>query len=217
MPKVSAPLLSMDARGQIGKAQVFSNWKGIAYARRYTVPANPNTVRQQQTRGGWRLLNEIWRYAPAAMQAPWNAFAQGKPLTGRNKFFQENQRRLAVDPQPLGLETLVFSPGAKGGVPGQNANATAGADQITVNQDVPEAPVGWNILASVAVAIPDQQIMDPFSGLVAVDRETVDIGTNVLTGLTAGGEYVVGTWLEWTRPDGQIAYSISNTLTATPT
>jgi hypothetical protein len=217
MPKVSAPLLSFDARGQIGKAQVYSSWKGIAYARRYTIPANPNTLSQQQSRSAWRMLNDIWRYAPPAFVAPWNAYAQGKPLTGRNKFFSENQRVFAAKPGPEDISGLMFSPGARGGVPGQNVDVTAGVGTLTVEQDIPPAPQGWTILASVAVAIPQQVPGDPFPGIEFADRETADPGTNVLEGLESGTEYVVGTFLEWTRPDGLIAYSISLNATGTPT
>lgn len=209
MPKVSAPLLSFDARGQIGKAQVYSNWKGIAYARRYVVPANPNTVRQQQTRRGWSLLNDIWRYMPAAVRAPWDAFAVGKPLTGRNKFFQENQRVLAAAPQPLDVAGMIWSPGARGGVPGQNIVITAAGTTITVTQTIPVPPQGWTILASVAVAMPNQAPNDDFPGLIVSDREENVPGTNILPGLVDGVEYVVGTWLEWQRPAGTTAYSIS--------
>jgi len=44
MSKLTGPLLSFGARGQIGKAMVTSTWKGVPYARQYVVPANPQTV-----------------------------------------------------------------------------------------------------------------------------------------------------------------------------
>ncbi|MGI9863023.1 hypothetical protein SDD30_16730 [Moorella naiadis] len=50
MAKVTAPLMSMDASGALGKALVFAKWKGINYARRYTIPMNPNTVNQEKIR-----------------------------------------------------------------------------------------------------------------------------------------------------------------------
>lgn len=51
MAVLKAPLLSLDARGQLGKAIVFSGWKGIKVARQHVVPANPNTADQQTQRG----------------------------------------------------------------------------------------------------------------------------------------------------------------------
>lgn len=47
MAKVTAPLMSMDASGQIGKALVFQ--KG-GQVRQYVVPANPKTVAQMTVR-----------------------------------------------------------------------------------------------------------------------------------------------------------------------
>lgn len=51
MAKVKAPLLSLDARGQIGKTLVFMGWKGLKDVREYVVPANPQTAAQQTQRG----------------------------------------------------------------------------------------------------------------------------------------------------------------------
>jgi hypothetical protein len=50
MAKLKAPLLSFDARGKLADTLVFSSWKGIATARQYVVPANPNTTLQQGVR-----------------------------------------------------------------------------------------------------------------------------------------------------------------------
>lgn len=46
MAKLKAPLLSFDARGKLADTIVFSSWKGIAVARQYVVPANPQTTLQ---------------------------------------------------------------------------------------------------------------------------------------------------------------------------
>jgi len=46
MAKLKGPLMSMDARGQLGKTLVFSGWKGIKDVRSFVIPANPKTVGQ---------------------------------------------------------------------------------------------------------------------------------------------------------------------------
>lgn len=51
MAKLTGPLLSIAAQGQVAKTLVFADWKGVKYARQYTVPANPNTSGQQTQRG----------------------------------------------------------------------------------------------------------------------------------------------------------------------
>lgn len=51
MAKLKAPLLSLGASGQLGKALVFFNWKGLDVVREYVVPANPKTSGQTTQRG----------------------------------------------------------------------------------------------------------------------------------------------------------------------
>ena len=51
MPKLKAPLLSLGAAGQLGKAIVFFPWKGLNLAREYVIPANPKTTLQVTQRG----------------------------------------------------------------------------------------------------------------------------------------------------------------------
>lgn len=50
MAKVSGPLLSLDARGKIGGAMVFSGWKGTQTVRQLVTPANPRSTDQMTTR-----------------------------------------------------------------------------------------------------------------------------------------------------------------------
>jgi len=51
MAKLKAPLLSLGASGQIGKALVFFPWKGLNVAREYIIPSNPKTSGQTTQRG----------------------------------------------------------------------------------------------------------------------------------------------------------------------
>lgn len=50
MAKLKAPLMSLGASGQLGKALVFFPWKGLDVVREYIVPSNPNTTSQQTQR-----------------------------------------------------------------------------------------------------------------------------------------------------------------------
>jgi len=50
MAKVTGPLMSIDARGKIGDAIVFSVWKGVNYVRQWLKPANPQSVAQGDQR-----------------------------------------------------------------------------------------------------------------------------------------------------------------------
>ncbi|GAH63893.1 unnamed protein product, partial [marine sediment metagenome] len=51
MAKLKAPLMSLGAAGQLGKALVFFGWKGLDVVREYVVPANPKTSLQTTQRG----------------------------------------------------------------------------------------------------------------------------------------------------------------------
>ncbi len=46
MAKLKAPLLSLGAAGQLGKALVFFGWKGLDVVREYVIPANPKSTGQ---------------------------------------------------------------------------------------------------------------------------------------------------------------------------
>lgn len=214
MAKTTAPLLGFDAGGTVGKTVVYAKWRGIPYTRRYTVPANPNSTEQQKTRGAFAMLSEMWKFLGTISVAPWNAFATGKPLTGRNKFIGDNTA--ALRPQ-TDCNDFIGSPGAGGGVPPSVMNATAGVGTITVNTTNPTAPTGWSIVALQAMAFPDQNPTDPFGGLVAEAQSTTTPWSTVqITGLTTV-LHQVRAWLKWQKADGTFAYSVSLSDTATPT
>lgn len=51
MAKLTAPLFSFTARGQLAKALVYFPWKGINCVRQYVVPTNPRSDAQVTQRG----------------------------------------------------------------------------------------------------------------------------------------------------------------------
>jgi hypothetical protein len=217
MAKATAPLLSFDAAGQIGQTMVASRWRGVQYWRRYVIPANPQTTAQQQTRGIFSMLNGFWLRAPALIVAPWFLYATGRPFTDRNAFIGQNLSLLRKPTVATDMQALIGSPGAKGGIPPTSVSAAAGVEQAVVTIGLPAEPPDWTIAASVAAAFIDQDPLDPFPTVIAANRETAAPETNTITGLVATELYVVMAWLEWTRPDGTVAYSISLNDTVTPT
>jgi hypothetical protein len=216
MPKVTAPLLSFGASGQIAKSQVYSTWKGVPYVRRYAIPANPRTTKQVNNRSIWAMINGAWLYAPAAIRNAFNGFAVGKPLTGRNKFFQDNQKLLATDPPPADITGFVMSPGSGGGLPPSNLIVAHTANTLTLSATIPAAPDGWSITKVWGGAILNQDPTDDFSGKWTVASDDTAPYSVALTGLTNAVEYAVGLWIEWVRPDGKTAYSISISDVGTP-
>lgn len=209
MPKVKAPMLSFGASGQIANSMVYSTWKGIPYTRQYAIPANPRTVKQTRNRGVFQMINAAWLFAPAAVQNAFNAFAVGKPLTGRNKFFSENQSLLATDPAPADIEGFIMSPGNGGALPATVLVVTPGDDQLTLSATIPDVPSGWEITKVHGAAIKMQAASDPFSGEWFYAFDDTAPYSVVITGLDSAVEYAVGLWIEWLKPDGKTAYSRS--------
>ena len=97
MAKVTSPLFSFDARGQVGKAVVYSIWKGINYVRQYAIPGYSNTTDQATIRGLITELSQAWKLGStvdsvaidAAYKLAYNTAASGTPMSGFNLFIKE--------------------------------------------------------------------------------------------------------------------------------
>lgn len=214
MAKLTAPILSFGARGQLAETLVFANWKGRPYARSYSIPSNPNSAEQQLTRNTFSWLQSVFKVMPPAVVAPWAAYAVGKPMTDRNAFTKFNNGPLREETD---LASLVLSPGALGGLPPASMVATPGDDQITVTVTPPTGtPTGWSIVEAVAACIVDQDPQTETLYDVTAGTDATDPYSIVLSGLSEV-LYEVQCWLVWQRPDGKLAYSPSIRDTATPT
>lgn len=210
MAKLTGPMLSFGARGSIGKTLVASKWRGVAYARQYVVPANPQTAAQTTVRATFALLREMWKLAPAQLQAAWNAFALGRPFTGMNKEVGENVRVLNGQ---VDMSNYIASPGAGGGLAPLTFGATTGtvAGTVDVAFTVPATPSGWTLVKAVAIGFKNQAPDGIFEAPIAVAEDLAAPYTFPITGLPAGEECVCCGWLVWQKPDGKLAYSVSLT------
>lgn len=209
MAKLTGPLLSMGAKGQIGKGLVVSNWKGIKYARQYVTPANPRTTAQQANRSMFAFLREMWKLAPAAVRAPWTRFAKGRPFTDMNKFVGENIRLIA---SATDLQAMLASPGAAGGLPPAGVVAATGsnAGEVVVTVTPPDQlPDGWTISACGAAACHQQDAHEIFSGPFVAATDASDPYAITLSGLGAGELCQCWGWVIYEKPDGSLAYSVS--------
>ena len=97
MAKVKGPLMSMNARGQIGKTLVYSGWKGLGTVRQHVVPSNPKTAGQVEQRDIMRAVVAAYRSNITAvlMKIGWNrAATAGKTIqSGFNAFVQNVVRQ----------------------------------------------------------------------------------------------------------------------------
>ncbi len=203
MSKTTAPLLSFGASGQIGKTLVYGTWKGRAYARRYIIPANPNSAEQQETRNTFKWLNAVYKFLPTAASEAWELYGQNSRFTARNGFIKQNLSNLRSEAD---LANFTFSPSAGGGLVAAGMVLTGGANQITVDITAPSLPTGWTIVEGVAAAIQNQ---DPQTGVlydVTAGTDATSTYQVVLTGLEAATEYVVGGWFKFQKSSTEFAY-----------
>jgi hypothetical protein len=211
MAKLKAPLLSIGASGQIGKAMVTASWRGIAYARQHVVPANPRTAGQVTTRNTFSSADNQFKHMLTIAQSPWLTFSKGKPLTERNAFIQSFVKNLRGDAT---MADYVASPGAYGGLAGSNLVAADGAaGEIDVSLNVEQNPVDWVPTYVNFTLFPDR---DPATLIATFVTEAQEAGpavpyvppqtiTHSFTGLTTATDYVCSAWILWTRADGVIA------------
>ena len=213
MAKITAPFLSFGASGSLAKTLVASKWKGRPYMRQHVIPANPQSIAQTLTRDAFASAAAIWKLMGPLGIAPWDRFAVGQVLTGRNalqgRYVTEN--RGEVD-----LQSWNMSPGAKGGTPLVSAVLSSpGVNDILVTTVTPTPPTGWTVRSTVAMAIRDQ---DPQTGVLFATTEDEDVGglLPLLPNLTTAVSYIVGAWIDWTKPDGSRAYSVATMGAFTP-
>jgi hypothetical protein len=90
MAKVTGPLFSITASGQIAKSLVYMTWKGIADVRKYVIPANPKTALQTIQRAILHAAVDLWHSTVwiAADKTAWNLLAsiQAAVMSGFNAF-----------------------------------------------------------------------------------------------------------------------------------
>jgi len=213
MAKVTGPLLSVAAGGQIAKTQVYSSWRGVPYARRYVQPSNPRSTGQTATRSVFSWSSNVWKIAGALFTAPWAAAAKGQPYTDRNLFIGQNTKKLR---NQTSLADMIFSPGAGGGLPPTALTITSSSGSMVATTTNPTAPADWTLAGMTAIAIKQEN-----PGTATVYQSYAASATTPFTSATltplAAGTYEVGAFLQWTKPDGSTAYSpdIKNVGSAT--
>jgi hypothetical protein len=218
MAKTKSPLLSLSARGQIGKSQVYGTWRGVPYVRQHVIPSNPNTTQQQVTRNTFKALSDLWKLMGTIARAPWDAATTGRPLTNRNQFIKSNLPDLRGEAD---MALFIGSPGAKGGLPPSAvaAAATVSSGELEVTVTSPAEPTDWTLESISVIAFKDRDPAISPSDFPVEDEDlapTADGDTVItLTGLD-NVLYQASAWTVWTRPDGYTAYGLALTDSATP-
>ena len=206
MAKPTGPLLSLGASGTIADTLTFSKWKGRPYIRQRVIPANPQTTEQTKTRNTFSWSSDLWKNLPSLGIAPWDRFAQGQVLSGRNAFIGKQVAALRA---VTVVDTIIGSPGAKGGLAAESLIVTPAALQLTYDVTVPAPPTGWTLQAAVGPLIPQQDPQTAAFTEVFLLEDLAAPYSLVFTGLIAATTYVGSIWLRWAKPDASLAYGAS--------
>lgn len=102
MVRTKGPLMSEDARGAVGKANIFSMRRGTSYVKKMVKPKNPKTVGQVGARGFIRFAVAAWQALTGEEKSVYSLVARGKPYSGYNFFIAEYVRQMVA----LSLRTV---------------------------------------------------------------------------------------------------------------
>ena len=162
MAKISAPFLSLGARGTVGKTLVAAVWKGQKYMRQHVVPSNPKSDLQVAHRALFSLCVTFWRtrFASGALLTGWNRAAAllGSPLSGFNLFVREGLKYLAAAPTTASMVANVFSGAASCtctliDLTGAGAAPVAGTYTLYYG-DTPDALLTHETIANMVYSLP---------------------------------------------------------------
>ena len=109
MAKVTMPLMSIDASGTVGKAAVFSKWKGRNVVRRHAIPMNPKSSAQVGVRANFAGVNALWKKMTDSNKALWKVLGDSRQHTALNAFMSVAQRNLGA---LMGIQQLPTLSGA---------------------------------------------------------------------------------------------------------
>lgn len=215
MAGLTSPLLSLGARGTIGKSITYSSWKGLAYARQRVVPANPKTTAQVAVRGTFKWVHDAFKFMPSVVTQNWVSYAKGKPLTGPNAFQQANMPVLIGQTV---ITDIVFSKPTNGGPPTPGLTATPGSGSVSLAPVIPTLPPGWTIVQAIGVAMMQQNPSTESEQVTAFAQTASSSPWTVsITGLLHSQVYVCSVFFKYLRPDGVTAYGGGFNALATTT
>lgn len=84
MATVKAPLFSLDARGTVAGAIVFTSWRGRAVVRKHAIPSNPQSGLQTGVRSVFKYITQAWAALAATPKTHWEDRATADNITGLN-------------------------------------------------------------------------------------------------------------------------------------
>lgn len=192
MAIVNGPLFSLDASGAVGKALVFTKWKGRNVVREYVTPANPRSIAQRGRRTMMAILNAIWQTMDTTDRTSWADLAAAGNYSNFNGFTSYNLDAQTVsDPPTKNRSDTPTTITAECTDP----QAVAGNNRIDFDFDVTTAQAGTYVVAAMANG--SSSPTAPLLALVAfASSETTGAHETAVTDLPPGeytGEFFIVT------------------------
>lgn len=183
MARVTGPLMSLDARGKVGGAIVFSSAKGVPTVRRLVIPSNPQSAAQWGQRSMMRFLSVAWAGLDAAEKSSWDTLASDANISPFNAFTKFNLDRWTQWTDPVETPT---EPAGTNPVMGA-LTVTGGVRQLQVSQVITTANDIWGMVLCLSTTngFTPAKSNTRYVSLYSASPVTVTIG-----GLVAGTYYV---------------------------
>lgn len=179
MAKLKAPLLSLGASQQLGKALVFFPWKGLNVVREYVVPANPQTSGQTTQRG--YLTDAVTAIHDAQalavdplVAADVAAYALLGSVRATPRTWFNEVCKYWLDQRVAALRSAIYRAGA----------TTPGASQLAVTIDFTEDGANTITAGDFFYGTSKTALINSFTATVVADNASATI-----TGLTTGVKY----------------------------
>lgn len=193
MAKLKAPLMSLGASGQLGKALVFFSWKGLNVVRQHIVPTNPNTQPQKDQRAWVTLAVENLHTAMAQAIGPLGeidkmAYATWAGIVKAATTWFNQAVKSQIDQNVAGLNCFPYRGGAVVAADGQLT--------LTVYNDAMD--VGGITDASFWYGSSKTALLNHEHAVIDAVNHTA---TKAITGLTNGTKYYIQC-----RPDAIAEY-----------
>ncbi|GAI80707.1 unnamed protein product, partial [marine sediment metagenome] len=172
------------------------------------------STKQQEVRGVFSTLAEMWKRMPQLARDPWQNDVLGLPLTARNRHVQQN---VAVLIEETTLDLLVMSVAQGQAIPPINESFTPGVGLITVSAETDTPPAGYTLTSMIAAICKDGDPSPVLTVATLAEEDVEDPYSIEFTDLDTV-PYQCGIWCEWTRTsDSKIHYSTAVRGQATPT
>lgn len=217
MAIVHAPLLSLKASGQIGKAVVYSTWKGVDYARTYVIPKNPQTTSQTATRDLFKWLHDQYKFMPPVVTQDWEAYVKGKPQGPGNAFMQANLNLLLG---AANSDAILLAKPVASGPPTATITAPNGVLEAVVTITAATVlPTDLTVTSGIVGVMKEVTTFDEQELALTVAQEVASPGpyTYTFTSLTAAQKYIAFGFFKYTKTGGQITYGGQLSMITTPT